>query len=68
MLYVITIVTTMVRILKIKKQNVNKLSLPSDITELEYICISIYPVYFFLVETCHSLLVTLSKQNFYLWL
>ena len=61
----------MVRILKIKKQNLNKLALPSDITKLKkkkyiYTYIYIYPVYFFLVETRHSLLVTVSKQYFYL--
>ena len=33
MFYVITVITTIVRILKIKKQNLNKLALPSDITD-----------------------------------
>ena len=68
MFYVITVITTIVRILKIKKQNLNKLALPSDITDWKkiYIYLFIYLVYFFLVETCHSLLVTLSKQYFYL--
>ena len=70
MFYLVTVITTMVRILKIKKQNLNKLALPSDITKLKkiyiYTYIYIYPVYFFLVETHHSLLVTVSKQYFYL--
>ena len=41
MFYVITVITTIVRILKIKKQNLNKLALPSDITDWKkYIFIS----------------------------
>lgn len=43
MFYVITVITTIVRILKIKKQNLNKLALPSDITDWkQYIYIYLF--------------------------